>query len=70
MARECKLILVTFIEINASSEQVWKNVIEFPQLNEPTEFIFKAGVAYPVRAVIEGKGVGSVRKCQFSTGDF
>jgi hypothetical protein len=62
--------ITTTIEINASPEAVWKNVIEFPQLKAPTEFIFKSGIAYPVNAQIQGHGVGAIRHCNFSTGSF
>ena len=62
--------VVTSIEINANPETVWKNVIEFPPLNEPDEFIFKTGIAYPVNAVIQGTGAGAVRHCNFTTGSF
>jgi len=62
--------VTTSIEINASAQQVWKNVISFPQLKEPTEFIFKAGIAYPINATIDGIGVGAIRHCNFSTGGF
>ena len=60
----------TTIEINARPEEVWKNVIAFPTLNEPTEFIFKTGIAYPINAEIKGQGIGAVRHCNFSTGSF
>lgn len=62
--------VVTSIEINATPEEVWKNVVSFPQLKEPTEFIFKTGIAYPINATIGGQGVGAVRHCNFSTGSF
>ena len=62
--------VTTTIEINASAETVWKNVIAFPQLKEPTQFIFKTGIAYPISAQIEGQGVGAIRHCNFSTGSF
>jgi hypothetical protein len=62
--------VVTSIEINADPQTVWKNVVEFPQLDEPTEFIFKTGIAYPINAKIEGTGVGAVRYCNFTTGSF
>jgi hypothetical protein len=62
--------VVTTIEINATPEKVWKNVVSFPQLKEPTEFIFKTGIAYPINATIQGQGVGAVRYCNFSTGSF
>jgi hypothetical protein len=60
----------TSIEIKATPEKVWKNVIEFPQLKEPNEFIFKTGIAYPINATITGKGVGAIRYCNFTTGCF
>jgi len=62
--------VVTSIEINSDPQTVWKNVVEFPQLYEPTEFIFKTGIAYPINAKIEGTGVGAVRHCNFTTGSF
>jgi len=62
--------VVTSIEINADPKTVWKNVVEFPQLDEPTEFIFKTGIAYPINAKIDGTGVGAVRHCNFTTGSF
>ncbi len=62
--------VTTSIEINASPEKVWKNVVAFPQLKDPTEFIFKTGIAYPIDATISGQGVGAVRHCNFSTGSF
>lgn len=60
----------TKIVINASPEEIWKNVIQFPQLDEPSEFIFNAGIAYPINAKIEGHGVGAIRHCNFNTGSF
>lgn len=62
--------VVTSIEINASPETVWKNVVVFPQLPEPTELIFKTGIAYPTNATIKGTGVGAIRHCNFTTGTF
>ena len=62
--------VVTSIEINANPKVVWENVVEFPQLKEPTEFIFKTGIAYPINAKIKGIGVGAVRYCNFTTGSF
>ncbi len=60
----------TSIIINASPAVVWKNVIAFPQLDPPTELMFKAGIAYPINAKIDGEGVGAIRYCNFSTGPF
>lgn len=58
------------VQINASPDLVWPNVIAFPALAAPTEFYFRLGIAYPVRARIEGAGIGAVRYCEFSTGPF
>lgn len=62
--------VTTSIEITAKPEAVWKNVIAFSPLKEPTELLFKTGIAYPVNATIKGSGVGAVRHCNFSTGSF
>jgi len=62
--------VTTSIDIDASPEVVWGNVVEFPQLKEPTEFLFKTGIAYPINAKIKGTGVGAIRYCNFTTGSF
>lgn len=62
--------VTTSLKINASQETVWKNVIIFPELNPPTEFLFKAGIAYPINATIDGEGIGAIRYCNFTTGRF
>lgn len=58
------------IEIDAPSAEVWKHVVEFSELAEPQEWYFRAGIAYPKRARIEGAGPGAIRYCDFSTGSF
>ena len=58
------------IVIAAPPESVWKHVVTFSELPEPQEWFFRAGIAYPKRAHIEGAGVGAVRYCEFSTGPF
>jgi hypothetical protein len=60
----------TSIMVAAMPEQVWKNVIVFSELPEPQEWFFRAGLAYPKRARIEGSGLGAIRYCEFSTGPF
>ena len=50
--------------------EVWKNVVTFPQLKKPEELLFRAGIAYPINAKIDGHGVGAVRYCNFTTGSF
>jgi hypothetical protein len=58
------------IEIAAPPETVWMNVVSFSELPPPTEWYFKTGLAYPMRAHIDGSGPGATRYCEFSTGPF
>lgn len=58
------------VVINAPPERVWPQVIQFHRMPPPKELIFRVGVAYPIQARLEGKGVGAVRRCVFSTGPF
>lgn len=60
------------VVVDAPPERVWDAVLGFGgvELPPPPEWYFRAGVAYPVRARIEGEGVGAVRRCEFSTGAF
>lgn len=62
--------VITAIEIDAPAEAVWPNVIGFSELPKPDEWVFQTGIAFPMRARIEGAGVGAVRHCEFSTGAF
>jgi hypothetical protein len=62
--------VTTTIEIAAPPEKVWPHVIGFSDLPEPPEWEYKLGIAYPMRARIDGEGVGAVRRCEFSTGPF
>ena len=64
------LRVTSSLDIQAPPAQVWKYVIAFSELPPPQEWIFKAGVAYPMRAAIHGHGAGAVRHCIFSTGPF
>jgi hypothetical protein len=66
----CTFEVVSALEIDAPPARVWPNVIGFSELPEPEHWIFSTGIAYPLRAVIEGEGVGAVRRCEFSTGAF
>jgi hypothetical protein len=58
------------INIKATPEQVWRQVVAFSEIPPPTELVFRAGVAYPIRAEIFGTGPGAERHCVFSTGAF
>lgn len=58
------------VEIDAPPEAVWPHVVGFSELPDPPAWFFRLGIAYPLRATIDGSGVGAVRHCEFSTGPF
>jgi len=62
--------VVSTIEIDATPEVVWPRVVGFTELPPPRELVFALGIAHPVRARIDGEGVGATRMCEFSTGPF
>ena len=64
------LSVTSEIIVAAIPEKVWPHVIGFSVIPPPNEWIFRVGIAYPVRAEIDGRGVGAVRHCIFSTGAF
>ena len=62
--------ITSTIVVEAAPEEVWQRVIQFEDIEESPEWFFRLGIAYPVRARIEGFGVGAIRHCEFSTGAF
>lgn len=46
----------TAIEVKAPPEAVWQEVVAFAEIPPPTEMLFRAGIAYPIRAEISGRG--------------
>jgi uncharacterized membrane protein YhaH (DUF805 family) len=60
----------TAIDVQAPPEVVWKQVVAFTEIPAPTELMFRAGIAYPIRAEMLGSGPGAERHCVFSTGSF
>ena len=56
------------VEVEAPPEVVWRHVVSFSELPPVEDWIFKTGLAYPIRADIQGEGVGAVRHCVCSTG--
>jgi uncharacterized membrane protein YhaH (DUF805 family) len=62
--------VLSVVEIAAPPAAVWPKVVSFAALEEPPGWVFRLGIAYPLRATISGRGVGAVRRCEFSTGAF
>src|SRR5439155_116718 len=58
------------VVVAAPPAEVWRNVVSFSELAPPTEALFRLGIAYPIRARIDGVGAGAIRRCEFSTGTF
>jgi hypothetical protein len=63
-------IVTTAVEIDASPDVVWRHVTSFGDIKARPGWLFKTGLAYPLRARLEGTGVGAVRHCEFTTGAF
>jgi hypothetical protein len=62
--------VVSTVVVHAPPDRVWNALVAFSEIPPPTEALFRAGIAYPIRAEIQGRGVGAVRYCIFSTGAF
>ena len=62
--------VTTVMTIEAGVEEVWRHVVSFAELPPPSDWLFATGIAYPIRAEIQGRGVGAVRRCVFSTEAF
>jgi len=60
----------TAIDVQAPPVRVWREVVAFSEIPAPTEWMFRAGIAYPIRAEMLGSGAGAERHCVFSTGAF
>jgi hypothetical protein len=63
-------VVRTSIDVEAPPEKVWREVVAFSEIPAPTEWLFRAGIAYPMRAEMLGQGAGAERHCVFSTGEF
>lgn len=68
--RAAALPVRTSVVVDAPPEAVWPNVVSFSELPAPEHWVFRLGFAYPVRASLTGRGVGAVRRCEFTTGAF
>lgn len=67
---EQTFVVTSAVEIDAPPVEVWQSVVNFPEITAEPEWFFRLGIAAPLRATIEGQGVGAVRHCEFTTGAF
>lgn len=68
-------VVSSSILVHATPEEVWAVLIAFPPIpaadgTHSGDWLFRAGIACPLRAEIEGSGVGAIRRCIFDTGPF
>jgi hypothetical protein len=63
-------VVMTATEVDAPAEVVWEHVVSFSDITAPPSWYFRTGLAYPLRARLEGSGAGAVRHCEFTTGAF
>ncbi|HUM07068.1 MAG TPA: hypothetical protein VLT90_16490 [Terriglobales bacterium] len=68
--RAPEYVVRSSIDVQAPPEKVWKEVVAFTEIPAPKEWLFRSGIAYPIRAEIRGMGAGAERRCVFSTGAF
>ena len=64
------LPVTTAVTVDAPPDVVWEHVVSFSELPPPSDWALRTGIAYPIRATIDGAGVGAVRRCEFTTGAF
>jgi uncharacterized membrane protein YhaH (DUF805 family) len=62
--------VVTSVDVAAAPATVWTHVVQFDEITARPAWYFRGGIAYPIRASIDGTGVGAIRRCEFSTGAF
>jgi hypothetical protein len=63
-------VVLTSVEIDASPSRVWEQVVSFREIDRAPAWYFRTGLAYPLRARLDGRGVGAIRHCEFTTGTF
>ena len=59
---------VTVGVVRGTPEDVWPLVVQQGELSPPSFWMFKMGVAHPVRTLCDAESVGTARQCVLSTG--
>jgi hypothetical protein len=70
LPNDAEYVVVTSVDVAAAPEVVWRKVVDFPPIDSPRPWLFRWGIAGPESATIAGRGVGAVRRCNFTTGSF
>lgn len=58
----------TSIDLAAPPGRVWQAIVEPGNPDPPSNWLFRAGVGYPLSNHLEGTGASATRYCEFSTG--
>jgi uncharacterized protein YndB with AHSA1/START domain len=62
-------LVIDEVLINASPQEVWKNVVSFPPIVAGSDYwLFRIGLPSPVQSTAEGDFLGARRECIFSNG--
>ena len=56
------------LEVRASAESVWSAIVNLGDVGPTDDWVFRTGIATPVRCELYGEGVGARRVCTVSTG--
>jgi uncharacterized membrane protein YhaH (DUF805 family) len=56
------------VEIEAAPQVVWQALLKMDEIKSDPGFLFRLGIAYPIRGEVIGEGVGALRLGVFSTG--
>jgi hypothetical protein len=59
----------TSVTVSAEPARVWSEVIELGEVRAKDDWVFRTGLAAPVRCELLGTGVGASRICTVTTGD-
>lgn len=62
--------VITSVTVEGNIQDVWNKVVEFPEIQSEPKGILRFGIAYPIRARIDGVGENAIRYCEFNTGSF
>jgi hypothetical protein len=60
--------IATTIEVGATPEEAWRNIIRMPKLEGDRPFLLRIGLPVPNRCTLEGEAVGATRVCHFDQG--
>lgn len=60
--------ITTSVDLAAPPERVWRAIVEPGKPEAPSNWLFRAGVGYPLSNHLEGTGPTATRYCDFSTG--